>query len=144
MKFKSFFIIIARFIRRYPLSLLVLTVILYLSFFKPPKQKIIDISNIDKFAHFCMYAGFCSIVWLEYFRSHKVVNRGKTILLAVVAPIMFGGAIEIMQGTMTSYRGMDWHDFIFNTIGVLFALLFAKYFLHPWVRRYREKRNGNG
>jgi VanZ family protein len=91
-----------------------------------------------------MYAGFCSVVWFEYFFSHSGVSYRRVIIGAVVAPIIFSGLIEIVQGNFTSYRGMDWYDFIFNTIGVLFALLFAKYFLHPWVRRYREKRNGNG
>ena len=139
MKNKLFSII--RFIRRYPLSLLVVAAILFLSFFKPPQENIIDISNIDKLAHFCMYAGFCSVVWLEYFWSHESVSRIRVFLLAVVAPIIFGGVIEVAQGTMTAYRGMDWYDFIFNSIGVVFALFFAKFILRPWVRKFRENRN---
>jgi hypothetical protein len=38
-----------RIIKRYPLSLVVIAAILYLSFFKPPKQDIIHVSNLDKF-----------------------------------------------------------------------------------------------
>ena len=139
MKNKLFSII--RFTRRYPLSLLVVAAILFLSFFKPPQDKIITISNIDKLAHFCMYAGFCSVVWWEYFRSHKSVNRIKGFLFAVVAPIIFGGVIEVAQGTMTVYRGMDWYDFIFNSIGVIFALFFAKFILRPRMRKYKENMN---
>jgi VanZ family protein len=88
-----------------------------------------------------MYAGFCSVIWLEYFRSHKSVNRIKVFLLAVVAPIIFGGVIEVAQGTMTVYRGMDWYDFIFNSIGVIFALFFAKFILHPWMIKFKENSN---
>ena len=130
-----------RFIKRYPLSLVVVAVILFLSFFKPPKEKIIDISNLDKFAHFCMYAGFCSVVWLEYFFSHRGVSYKRVIIGAVIAPIIFSGLIEIMQGYFTVYRGMDWYDFVFNMLGVIFALFFAKYFIRPWVSAYKNKKS---
>ena len=88
-----------------------------------------------------MYAGFCSVVWFEYFLSHNGVSRGRVIWLAVIAPIVFSGAIEVMQGYMTTYRGMDWYDLLFNTIGVIFALLFAKFILRPRVMAYKAKRN---
>lgn len=128
------------FIKRYPFSLVVLCLILYLSFFKPPPEKVIDIRDIDKLAHFCMYAGFCSVVWLEYFLSHEGVSRARVIMLAVIAPIVFSGIIEVMQGTLTEYRGMDWYDLLFNTLGVLFALFFAKYFLRQLVIKYKETK----
>ena len=114
---------------------------MYLSFFKPPKEKIIHIDNLDKFAHFCMYAGFCSVVWLEYFFSHRGVSYKRVIIGAVIAPIIFSGLIEIMQGYFTVYRGMDWYDFVFNTLGVIFALFFAKYFIRPWVSAYKNKKS---
>ena len=130
------------FIKRYPLSLAITAAILYLSFFKPPKQEVITIEYLDKIAHFCMYAGLCTIVWLEYFLSHEGVSRVRTVCLAVVAPIIFSGAIELGQGYLTTYRGIDIYDFIFNSIGVLAALLFAKFVMHPWVKSYKAKRRG--
>ena len=130
-----------RIIKRYPLSLVVVAAILYLSFFKPPKQDIIHVSNLDKFVHFCMYAGFCTVVWVEYFLSHKGVSRKRVFWGAVVAPIVFSGLIEVMQGYLTSYRGMDYYDFVFNTLGVIAALFFARYVLRPRVVAYKEKRN---
>lgn len=136
--------VVCRFIRRYPLSLLVVAVILYLSFFKPPQEKVIHIDNLDKLAHFCMYAGFCSVVWLEYFFSHSGVSHRRVIVGAVVAPVIFSGLIEIMQGNFTSYRGMDWYDFLFNSLGVLFALFFAKFFIEPWVCVYKKKKSSKG
>ncbi|MBQ5663801.1 MAG: VanZ family protein [Bacteroidaceae bacterium] len=135
---------ILRFIKRYPLSLVVVAFILYLSFFKPPKEKVIHIDNLDKLAHFCMYAGFCSVVWLEYFFSHSGVSYRRVIIGAVVAPIIFSGLIEIVQGNFTSYRGMDWYDFLFNILGVFFALFFAKFFIRPWVAAYKNKKNSKG
>ena len=134
-------IVIFRFIKRYPLSIVVVAAILYLSFFKPPKEKIIHIDNLDKLAHFCMYAGFCSVVWFEYFFSHSGISFKRVLIGAVIAPILFSGLIEIVQGNFTSYRGMDWYDFLFNTLGVIFALFFAKYFIRPWVSAYKKKNN---
>ena len=131
--------LVFRFIKRYPLSLLVVVAILYLSFFKPPKEKIIHIDNLDKLAHFCMYAGFCSVVWLEYFFSHKGISYKCAFIGAVVAPIIFSGVIEVMQGHFTTYRGMDWYDLLFNALGVIFAIFFAKYFVRPRVIAYKEK-----
>ena len=109
---------LVRFVKRYPWSLVVVAAILFLSFFKPPQQDFVPVTNIDKLAHFCMYAGFCSVVWLEYFFSHKAVSRRRVIVGAVVGPILFSGLIEVAQGYLTSYRGMDFYDLIFNTIGV--------------------------
>ena len=130
------------FIKRYPLSLLITVVILYLSFFKPPKQEVITIEHLDKIAHFCMYAGLCSVVWLEYFLSHEGVSRVRTVCLAVVAPIIFSGAIEVGQEFLTKHRSIDLYDFIFNSIGVLSALLFAKFVMYPWIKAYKAKRRG--
>ncbi len=132
---------VVRFVKRYPLSLVVVAAILYLSFFKPPQEKVIHVDNLDKLVHFCMYAGFCTVVWLEYFFSHQGVSRKRVFWGAVVAPIVFSGLIEVMQGHLTSYRGMDWYDFLFNTLGVISALFFAKYVIRPRVSAYKENRN---
>ena len=47
--------------RRYPLSLVIMAVIFYLSFFTPPKSNLEEIPNIDKLVHVCMegFAAFC-------------------------------------------------------------------------------------
>jgi VanZ family protein len=135
---------LVRFVKRYPWSLVVVAAILFLSFFKPPQQDFVPVTNIDKLAHFCMYAGFCSVVWLEYFFSHSGVSYRRVIIGAVVAPIIFSGLIEIVQGNFTSYRGMDWYDFLFNILGVFFALFFAKFFIRPWVAAYKNKKNSKG
>ena len=60
--------------RRYPLSLVIMAVIFYLSFFTPPKSNLEEIPNIDKLVHVCMYGGLCSILWFEYLRTHRMIN----------------------------------------------------------------------
>ena len=90
-----------------------------------------------------MYAGLCSVVWFEYFLSHKVLSGKHMIIGAIVAPVLFSGLVEVMQGFLTTYRGMDWYDLLFNTIGVAFAAFFAKYFIRPKVNEYKTKKNSN-
>ena len=59
------------YVRRYPISLFIITAILYLSFFKPPSTGISTIPHLDKVAHFCMYFGLSGMLWLEFIRNQK-------------------------------------------------------------------------
>ena len=114
---------IGGYIRRYKFSLLVVAVILYLSFFKPPSTSLGEITNFDKFVHACMYFGFCSVIWFEYLRSHSSYEPLRMALGGVVLPILMSGLIELGQKYLTLYRSGEWWDFASNTIGVLLALL---------------------
>ena len=114
---------IGGYIRRYKFSLLVVAVILYLSFFKPPSTSLGEITNFDKFVHACMYFGFCSVIWFEYLRIHSLYEPLRMALGGVVLPILMSGLIELGQKYLTLYRSGEWWDFASNTIGVLLALL---------------------
>lgn len=59
------------YIRKYPVSLLIILVVIYLSFFKPPKTEMESIPGIDKVVHVCMYFGMSGMLWLEFMRAHK-------------------------------------------------------------------------
>lgn len=127
---------IDKILKRYPLSLIIITAIIYLSFFKPPKTPLDTINNIDKLAHLVMYGGFCSVLWFEYFLTHLRIRAGKIFWGAIVGPIVFSGAIEILQESITRYRGGDWYDFLFNSLGVLGAALFSIYVTKPLMIKY--------
>ena len=107
------------FIRKYPLSLLVIATILFLSLFNPPKTKLDDISNFDKIAHVCMYGGLELVIWIEYLRHHENLNWIKILFLGIIAPIVLGGLMEIAQMKLTQGRSGEWADFIADSIGVL-------------------------
>ena len=49
--------------RKYPVSLIIVAIIFYLSFFTPPKTDVEEIPYIDKVVHICMYGGLCFILW---------------------------------------------------------------------------------
>ena len=94
--------------RRYPLSLVIMAVIFYLSFFTPPKSNLEEIPNIDKLVHVCMYGGLCSILWFEYLRTHRMINWSHILWGGILAPIAMSGCIELMQTYLTTNRSGDW------------------------------------
>ena len=44
------------YLKKYPVSLTIIAVVIYLSFFKPPTLEVSKIVGIDKVAHICMPA----------------------------------------------------------------------------------------
>ena len=128
-------------LKRYLLTLLTLIVVLYLTFFKPfgyiPENKVV---GLDKAAHFIMYFTLCAVFWFETFRLTLRPKPFLMAMLAVVIPVVFSGVMEYLQYLLTSYRTGDFDDFVYNTIGVLVALLFSLFITRPcmvWLRNRR-------
>lgn len=126
-----------RILRTYPLTVIILLAIVWLSLGTPPSPDLGCITGIDKAAHACMYFGLTAVLWLEYLRHHDRLERKKLILLAVLAPVLFGGAMEIAQMTLTDNRQGEWLDFLSNSIGVLLGTLAGLYLIRPLVHRNR-------
>ena len=123
-------------LRKYPLSVTVLAAIVYLSFFKPPKVTFETIKYIDKIVHLVMYGGLCSVLWFEYYLTHASTDKKKIVIWIFFAPLIFSGVIELGQSYLTSYRGGDFVDFIFNSWGVILAALFSIYVIKPLMKKY--------
>ena len=128
------------YLKKYPLTLLVVAAIFYLSFFKPPQTDMENIPGIDKLVHVCMYGGLCFMLWIEYLRNHSSMNRLRMLMGGVLLPILLSGAIELMQTYCTDHRGGDWLDFAANSLGVLLAAGVGHYILRPFIWK-RAKRN---
>ena len=126
------------YIKKYPVSLvIILAVILSVVFFKPPTTDLGTIPNLDKVVHICMYFGMSGMLWLEFLRAHR---RDRTPMWhawvgAFVCPVLFSGAVELLQAFCTTYRGGDWLDFAANTTGAVLASLVACFVLKPRVMR---------
>lgn len=108
-----------QYIRKYPLSLLVIAAILFLSLFNPPKTKLDPINGIDKIAHVCMYGGLELIIWIEYLRHHNSLNLIKILVFGILAPIALGGLMEIAQMKLTQGRSGEWADLLADIIGII-------------------------
>lgn len=128
------------YIKHYPISIAIIVVICYLSFFSPPKTELNEIPNIDKLVHFCMYFGLSSIIWIEYLRFHPIIRRKRIMAGAILFPILTSGLIEILQENCTATRSGDWLDFIANSIGVLAAIPAGYYVYRPIIRKYLNRR----
>ena len=87
-----------------------------------------DIPFIDKWTHFVMYGGTCLTIWIEYLRRHTKRNWRKLILLAIIAPALMSGLIELLQAYCTGgRRSGEWLDFIADSVGVLLVFPFAMF-----------------
>lgn len=105
-------------VRNYPFSILCIVLIWYLSlFFTPPKTPLSDVAFIDKWTHFVMYGGTCSVIWWEYLRCHRTFSASKAFLLAWLAPVLMSGLLELLQAYCTTDRAGEWLDFAANATG---------------------------
>lgn len=131
------------YLKKYPISLTVIAIVIYLSFFKLPTMEISKIPNMDKLVHLCMYGGVSGMLWIEFLRNHRKYDEvmWHAWIGAVLCPILMGGAIELLQEYCTTYRGGDWFDFLANSAGVVLATLFAYFVLRPWMLRNKKVTN---
>lgn len=130
-----------RYIKKYPVSLAVIAAVVYLSFFKPPTDDLplFRIPYWDKIVHLCMYGGMSGMLWIEFLRAHRRDNvpLWHAWVGALVCPVLFSGAVELLQQHCTSYRGGDWLDFAANTAGAILASLIGYFLLRPWMAGQR-------
>lgn len=119
------------YIKKYPLSIIIILTVVYLSFFKPPtNDDMPNIPHLDKLVHFCMYLGMSGMLWFEFYRAHRCERPPMmhAWIGACFSPILFSGVVELLQQHATTHRGGDWLDFMANTLGVFAATWIA----HRW------------
>lgn len=103
---------------------LCVALIWYLCLFRPPHIRTLEaIPNFDKFVHCSMYWGTFTVFWVEYYYWRINWGRLRLFLIAVLAPILMSGVIELAQEYLTTYRSGDWADFAANSMGVLLSLI---------------------
>lgn len=127
------------YLKRYPVSILIVGVVIFLSFFNPSPDRLPRFPGWDKIAHFLMYAGLSGMLWLEFLRNHRKdeVTPKHGFIGAMILPIIFSGVIEILQSTLTKYRSGDGWDFVANMSGILVATLVAWCLIRPWMLKKR-------
>ena len=110
---------IARYLlRKFPLTLLCLALIVYLSLvIDIPETPLDNVALIDKWTHFVMYGGSCTVMWWEYLRCHRRMNWPKMWLYAIIGMMVLGGVIEILQPYVG--RSGEWLDFGADAVGIL-------------------------
>ena len=106
--------------RRYPITFLLALAIVLLSLLPVPDVRMtVEVPLVDKWTHMVMYGVLTLVIWLEYIRAHRQMRGLRLLLLAFLAPIAMGGALELMQAYLTTCRSGEWLDFVANSIGAV-------------------------
>ena len=93
----------------------------------------------DKVAHFGMFFALSAVSLFDYYRLHDGRPRmSRWFFWGFVLPVMYGGAIELMQKYFFSSRSAELADFLADFLGSLMAWLIAL-FLYKKIRK-REKK----
>ncbi len=95
--------------------------IAYLSLIKTNNFPKIAIYNIDKLYHLIAYFGL-TFSWLLALKKPKYKYK------VLIACVLYGIIIEVLQTALTVYRTGELFDFLANSVGVLLALLIFNLF----------------
>ena len=100
-----------------------------------PETPFNKVAFIDKWTHFVMYGGTCSVIWWEYLRRHRVLDYEKLFFYAWLCPVLMSGLLELLQEYCTAgHRNGDWLDFAANTIGVTIGALVGLLMKRCWFK----------
>lgn len=95
------------------------------SLVKPDLITLKSISVSDKMYHFIAYF-FLMFSWLYAFLKNEKFQ--KNIKYLILGCLIFGIVIEILQGTITSYRTTSYLDILANSVGIGLAILIFHFF----------------
>jgi VanZ family protein len=121
-------------IRNNKFSIIVSLIILYLSLANAKTFEyagFFEIPYLDKFVHFGLYFCFMAVIIFEHRTFFD--NTRKLILIALI-PFVFGSIIELLQSGVTATRKADVLDIMFNSAGIVVALL-TWLFIKPYYKQ---------
>ncbi|GAA4644957.1 hypothetical protein GCM10023115_29170 [Pontixanthobacter gangjinensis] len=103
------------------------------------KVSVAGFDPTDKMLHAGAYL-FLAFLWKLFFVFHKADFKRYTsnLLWVALACFLFGMLIEVLQGTLTSYRTPDWWDVLANSTGVVLAVIFFTV-MAPTVKKLKQK-----
>lgn len=92
-----------------------------------PSVSLLEMLSFDKWVHAGMFFVLCSLLFVNV---KKTTSSKNNIYLFLILGILYGSALEVMQGTLFSNRSADWNDIIANSFGCIVAFfLYNKIFL---------------
>lgn len=132
------FMDIIRYLKKFPITILLTLIILYVCLMDIPKTPLSSIAFIDKWTHIAIFFIYSMTIAHEYFHSRKKIKVKLTKFSAwvFIYPILFGGLIELLQAYCTSNRrNGEWLDLLADAIGCalgwLIGTLLVKYLSKP-------------
>lgn len=122
---------------RYWETIIVAAVIAYGSLLREPHFRLPDIPHTDKWAHLLMYIALGAVLFWDLCRDKR---QGWTLwLTAIIAPILFGGLIEILQENFFYPRTGDWMDWLADSVGTLVGCALSYGVHRVWYGRRTAK-----
>jgi VanZ family protein len=100
------------------IALIVTLSIGYLSLVKTAEIPSVNILHIDKIYHLIAYF-ILAITWLLWLKTKQKKDK----YFVILACIIYGIIIEVLQEKLTMYRTGDVFDFLANSSGIVLALL---------------------
>ncbi|WP_405239484.1 VanZ family protein [Capnocytophaga canimorsus] len=102
-------------------------IITYLSLKTPSKETVSSfIPHLDKVAHFVFYFVFTLLLVLALKKELLFFNKTLSVYtFAGIVAFVWGVSMEILQKTITNTRSADVFDVLFNTFGIVVALIFT-------------------
>ena len=83
----------------------------------------VELSQSDKVYHAIAYFSL-GLTWLLSFP--KSLQKKKLKYVIVISCVIYGIVIEVLQGTLTTYRTASLLDILANTVGVIVAMMIFK------------------
>ncbi|MFJ1429736.1 VanZ family protein [Capnocytophaga canimorsus] len=99
----------------------------FLSLKTPSKEMTLNfIPHLDKVVHFTFYFVFTLLLVLLLKKEFLFFNKNLAIYtFAGIIAFVWGVGMEILQKTITNTRSADIFDVLFNTFGIVVALVFT-------------------
>ncbi|MDR1881923.1 MAG: VanZ family protein [Prevotella sp.] len=96
----------------------------------------------DKIVHFLMYFGLAGVASVNYIYDRKgYVIILKLVIFAILAPILYGGLIEIIQAEYFPERSGDRYDLLADASGALASLPVSLWFRRFVLNRQLQKQD---
>jgi VanZ family protein len=103
-----------------------------------PHISFLEMLSFDKWVH----ASIFFVLTLLLAKAIHLSNNQSTLylLIATATALVYGGALEIMQGLVFEERSADVYDFIANSMGAILACFFYKkmdtFVLSKWYGKF--------
>ena len=110
-------------IKNYWKSLLISSIIFYISIIRSSPFQLPPFPYQDKLIHFIMYFSLTAVFFYDTKQGKNKVKNAVLILIALVIPICYGACIELLQDAYFYPRTASWLDFLANTTGSITAFL---------------------
>jgi len=102
-----------------------------------PTISFLELLSFDKFVHACFFFGLILFTirgFLLQTNFIKLQQSAKPIAFAIC--VIYGGSLEIIQGTLCVGRTASVYDFIADSFGAVLGLLFYKWMEKTFLARF--------